>query len=59
MTDVQRSYLTNLLRFGRATLYALERTIPYETSRRRLGALDAERDAVQADVARLEAVLGV
>ena len=59
MTDGQRSYLTNLLRVGRATLYALDRAIRYESQPRRLGALAAERDAVRADVARLETVLGV
>jgi hypothetical protein len=59
VTDAQRSYLTNLLRIGRATLHALERAIRYETRPRRLGALAAERDAVRADVARLETVLGV
>lgn len=59
MTDDQRSYLINLLRLGRATLHALERTIRYTASPRRLGALAAERDAVRVDVARLETVLGV
>ena len=59
MTDVQRSYLLNLLRLGRATLYALDRTIRYESRPRRRGPLEAERTAVRADVARLELVLGV
>ena len=59
MTDDRLSYLTNLLRVGRATLYALDRAIRYEPSPRRVGALEAERRAVAADVARLELVLGV
>jgi hypothetical protein len=59
VTDVQRSYLINLRRAGRATLYALDRTIRYTSSPRQLAALAAERDAVRADVARIELVLGV
>ena len=59
MTDAQRSYLTNLLRYGRATLYVLERTIRYTSSPRELGALAAERDEVRVEIARIEAVLGV
>ena len=59
MTDDRLSYLTNLLRVGRATLYALDRAMRYESSPRRVRALEAERSAVQADVARLETVLGV
>jgi hypothetical protein len=59
VTDDRLSYLTNLLRVGRATLYALDRAIRYEPAPRRRGALEAERGAVAADVDRLEAVLGV
>ena len=59
MTNAQRSYLINLLVAGRATLYALERAIRYESRPRRLGALAAKRDAVRLDVTRLELVLGV
>lgn len=58
MTDAERSYLSNLLTVGRATLYALKRAIRYEADPRRLTALADEADAVRADVARLELVLG-
>ena len=59
MTDVQRAYLLNLLRLGRATLYALDRSMRYEKRRWRRDALEAEQAAVQADVDRLALVLGV
>ena len=59
MTDVQRSYLTNLLAAGRATMYALERAIRYETSADNLAALADEWQAIRTDVDRLGLVLGV
>ena len=59
MTDVQRSYLLNLLRLGRATLYALQRAITYTTDAAELNALVDELGAVRTDVQRLELVLGV
>ena len=59
MTDAERSYLTNLLTLGRATLYALRRAIRYEADPRNLSALVVETEAVRADVARLELALGV
>lgn len=57
MTDAQRSYLTNLLTVGRATLYALERAIRYESNPANIAALVAEAEAIVADVHRLELVL--
>jgi hypothetical protein len=59
VTDVQRSYLTNLLVAGRATLYALERAIRHETAAANIAALATECDAIRTDVNRLELVLGV
>lgn len=57
MTDVQRSYLTNLLAAGRAALYALERAIRHEPDPTNIAALVAEAEAIRADVHRLEMVL--
>ena len=48
MTDVQRSYLLNLLRAGRATLYALQHAITYTPSGPNLDALIDELGAVRA-----------
>ena len=59
MTDAERSYLTNLLRFGRATLYALKRDIRYTDDPATLTALVTDAEAIRADVSRLELVLGV
>lgn len=59
MTDARLSYLNNLLRAGRATLYALQRAIRYTTDPAELNALIDELGAVRADVKRLEMVLGV
>jgi hypothetical protein len=59
VTDVQRSYLLNLLRLGRATLYALQRAITYTADAAELNALADELGAVRTDVQRLELVLGV
>jgi hypothetical protein len=59
VSDDRLPYLTDLLRVGRATLYALRRAIRYETDPRRINELLDELDAVRADVARLELVLGV
>ena len=57
MTDAQRSYLTNLLTVGRATLHALERGIRHESNPANIAALVAEAEAIVADVHRLELVL--
>ncbi len=58
VTETQRTELEALLRIGRGTLHALDRSLRFETSPSKRLDLYEGRSLVMADVARLTEALG-